>query len=134
MAVLRSNRGLSEMEFVHTARELQVYSIQKCVGFPKRYTFYVSQPIAEMATKIHDCVKCANSIYPTNQHEAQMRRDYLLRANAQLNSLVSQIELANELFGIDGEKMHYWMNIVDREISLVRATLKRDRERYHNLP
>ena len=87
-----------------------------------------------MATKIHDYVKCANSIYPTNQHEAQMRRDYLLRANAQLNSLVSQIELANELFGIDGEKMHYWMNIVDREISLVRATLKRDRERFHNLP
>ena len=134
MAVLRSNRGLPEMEFVHTARELQVYSVQKCVGFPKRYTFYVSQPIAEMATKIHDCVKCANSIYPTNQHEAQMRRDYLLRANAQLNSLVSQIELANELFGIDGEKMHYWMNIVDREISLVRATLKRDRELFHNLP
>ena len=122
------------MEFVHTARELQRYTIQKCVGFPKRYTFYVSQPIADMATKIHDYVKCANSIYPLNQHEAQMRRDYLLRANAQLNSLVSQIELANELFGIESDKMHYWMNIVDKEIRLVKAVLKKDRERYKDLP
>ena len=134
MAVLKSNRGTSEMEFVHTARELQRYTIQKCVGFPKRYTFYVSQPIADMATKIHDYVKCANSIYPLNQHEAQMRRDYLLRANAQLNSLVSQIELANELFGIESDKMHYWMNIVDKEIRLVKAVLKKDRERYKDLP
>ena len=134
MAVLKSNRGTSEMEFIHTARELQIYTIQKCVGFPKRYTFYVSQPIADMATKIHDYVKCANSIYPTNQHEAQMRRDYLLRANAQLNSLVSQIELANELFGIEADKIHHWMGIVNREIALVKAVLKKDRERYKNLP
>ena len=134
MSVLKSNRGTSEVEFIHTARELQIYTIQKCVGFPKRYTFYVSQPIAEMATKIHDYVKCANSIYPMNQHEAQMRRDYLLRANAQLNSLVSQIELANELFGIEADKVHHWMGIVNREIALVKAVLKKDRERYKNLP
>ena len=57
MSVIKSNRSESEMEFIHTARQLQIYSIQKCVGFPKRYTFYVSQPIADMATKIHDYVK-----------------------------------------------------------------------------
>lgn len=122
------------MEFVYTARQLQIHTIQKCVGFPKRYTFYVSQPIAACATRIHEYVKCANSIYPTNQHEVQMRRDYLLKANAELNNLVSQVEIARELFEIDGDKMRFWMDIVDKEIRLVKGTLKKDRERYKDLP
>ena len=122
------------MEFIHTARQLQIHTIQKCVGFPKRYTFYVSQPLAEMATRIHEYVKCANSIYPVNQHEVQMRRDYLLRANAELNSMISQIEVANELFGIEGDKMKFWLEIVEKEIRLVKGTLKKDRERYKDLP
>lgn len=134
MSVIKSNRAESEMEFIHTARQLQIHTIQKCVNFPKRYTFYVSQPIAECATRIHEYVKCANSIYPVNQHEVQMRRDYLLRANAELYSLISQIEVANELFGIEADKMKYWMEIVEKEIRLVKGTMKKDRERYKNLP
>ena len=134
MSVIKSQRGESDMEFIHTARQLQIYSIQKCVGFPKRYTFYVSQPIANAATRIHELVKMANSIYPTNQHEVQLRRDYLLRANAELQSLISQIEVAQELFGIEPDTMKYWMDIVDREIRLVKGTMKKDRERYKNLP
>ncbi len=134
MSVIKSNRAESEMEFIHTARQLQIYSIQKCVNFPKRYTFYVSQPIVDMATKIHDCVKCANSIYPLNQHEAQIRRDYLLQANAQLNSLVSQLEVAAELFGVEPDTLRFWMEIVEKEIRLVKAVMKKDRERYKDLP
>lgn len=122
------------MEFVHTARQLQIHTIQKCVGFPKRYTFYISQPIAASATKIHEYVKCANSVYPTNQHEAQIRRDYLIWANAELQSLVSQIEVANELFGLEPDKMKFWTDIIEKEIRLVKGTMKKDRERYKNLP
>lgn len=134
LSVIKSKRAESEMEFIHTARQLQIYTIQKCVSFPKRYTFYVSQPLAACATRIHEYVKCANSIYPLNRHEVQMRRDYLLRANAELNSMISQIEVANELFGIEGEKIKFWMDIVDREIRLVKGTIKKDRERYKDLP
>lgn len=134
MSVNKSKRSESEMEFIHTARQLQIYTLQKCVNMPKRYTFYVSQPIANAATRIHEYVKMANSIYPLNQHEAQMRRDYLLRANAELNSLVSQIEVAAELFGLEPETMQYWMEIVEREIRLVKAVMKKDRERYKELP
>lgn len=133
MSVPRSKRATSEMEFVHTARELQIYTIKKCVNFPKRYTFYISQPIANASTRIHEYVKMANSIYPTNQHEAQIRRDYLLRANAELQSMVSQIEVAAEIFGIDGDSMKYWMNLIEQEIKLVHGTLKKDKTRYKNL-
>lgn len=134
MSVIKSKRSESEMEFIYTARQLQIYTIQKCVNFPKRYTFYVSQPIVDSATKIHQCVKCANSIYPLNQHEAQMRRDYMLKANAELYSLISQIEVAQEIFGIDSDSIKYWMEIVEKEMRLVKAVMKKDRERYKDLP
>lgn len=134
MSVPSGKRGESEMEFIHTARELQIHTIRKCVGFPKRYTFYIGQPIAGSATRIYQCVMMANSIYPTNAHEAQIRRDYLLEAGAELRSLVSQIEVATELFGIEERSMRYWMDLVDKEIRLIKAVLKKDKERYKNLP
>ena len=134
LSVIKSKRSESEMEFVNNARKLQIHTIQKCVGFPKRYTFYVSQPIASCATRIHEYVKCANSIYPTNQHEVQIRRDYMLRTNAELNSLVSQIEVANELFSLGADVMKYWLDIVEYEIRLVKGAMKKDKERYKDLP
>ena len=133
MSVIKSKRKESEMEFIHTARELRVYTTRKCAGFPKRYTFTVANPIADSARRIHQCCKMANSIYPLNAHEVQIRRDYLLRANAELQSLVSEIEFAAELFGIEPDTMKFWMEIVEREIRLVKGVLKRDRDRYKSL-
>lgn len=122
------------MEFLHTARELEMYSIRKCVGFPKRFTFYLNQPIANIATRIYEDVKIANSIFPTNQHEAQIRRDYLMKANAELYNLISQIEVAHEIFGLEPNVMSYWSELIDKEIRLVKSLLKKDRERYKSLP
>ena len=134
LAVIKSKRNTSEMEFLAMARKLEIHTIQKCVNFPKRYTFYVSQPLAATATRIYEDVKRGNSIYPTNQHEVQLRRDYFLNAYAELQSMVSQLEVAQELFGIEMETMKYWMEMVDTEIRLVRAVLKNDRARYKDLP
>lgn len=134
MSVIRSARSVSEVQFLHTARELQIYTVQKCVGFPKRYTFYVSQPLAAVATRIYEDVKRGNSIYPANQHEVQLRRDYFLHALAELQNLISQVEVAYELFRFDANIMEHWMELVDTEIKLVKALLKSDKSRYKDLP
>lgn len=68
MSVIKSKRNESGMEFIHNARTLQIYTIKKCVAFPKRYSFYMGQPIVQMATEIHNDVKRANSIYPLNAY------------------------------------------------------------------
>lgn len=130
MSVVKSKRSESSLEFIYKARELQRYTIQKCIHFPKRYTFYLAQPIVDMATHIHECVKKANSIFPTNAHEAQTRIDYLLEAHATLQAFVSQIEVSNEIFGFEPNVMDYWMGLVDTEIRLVKGVLKKDRERF----
>lgn len=134
MSVIKSKRSTSDMEFLQTARNLQIHSIKKCANFPKRYTFYVSVPLANAATRVYEEVKKGNSIYPVNQHEVQMRRDCFLKANAELYSIVSQIEVAQEIFGLDYDAVKFWMEMVDKEIGLVKAVLKSDRARYKELP
>lgn len=133
MSVIKSKRSTSPIEFLHTARELELYTIKKAVGFPKRYTFYVSQPLTHTATNVHKLVKMGNSVYPTNQHEVQIRRDYFLKALAELQALVSQIEVATQLFPITGDQLRFWMDMVNREDRLIRAVLKREKERYKNI-
>lgn len=134
MSVIKSKRNTSDMEFLATARKLEIYTIRKCVGFPKRFTFYVSQPLANATTRIYEEVKRGNSIYPLNQHEAQMRRDCFLRAYAELQSLISQLEIAQEIFGVETDTMRGWMELVDQEMRLIKALMKKDRERYRELP
>lgn len=134
MSVIRSKRGESQMEFLATARKLQAFTIQKCVNtIPKRYTFYIGTHLADSATAIYDLVKKGNSIYPLNAHEVQMRRDYFLRAYAELQSLVSQIELAHEIVKFDPAVLGEWSSLISTEIKMVKAVLKADRERYKNL-
>ena len=134
MSVIRSKRSESQMEFLATARKLQAFTIQKCVNtIPKRYTFYVGTHLADSATAIYEWVKRGNSIYPLNAHEVQMRRDCFLKAYAELQSLVSQIELAHEIIQFDPAILGEWSGLIATEMKLVKAVLKADRERYKNL-
>lgn len=52
MSVVKSERTESAMEFLDNAHKLYIYTIQQCVNFPKRYTFYVSTEIAKTAGEI----------------------------------------------------------------------------------
>ena len=122
------------MEFIHTARELQIYTVRKCIGaMKKRYTFYGGQQLANLSIEVYDYAKRANSIYPTNAHEAQMRRDYFLRALAATQSMISQIEVACEITHFDADIMHGWMELVSKEIRLLKAVMRTDKKRYGDL-
>jgi hypothetical protein len=133
ISVIKSKRSVSNIEFLYNARNLEIYSIKKCTNFPKRYTFYISQPIANASVRIYELAKCGNSIYPTNQHEIQLRRDYFLKAKAELYSLISQVEVACELFNIENKTLTYWMSLINNEINLIKGVIKSDKNRYSNL-
>jgi len=135
MSVVKSKQSQSKIEFLNTARSLQIYTIQKCVNtIPKRYTFYLGTGLAESAKSIYQNVKRGNSVYPLNQHEVQIRRDYFLRAYVELQSLVSQIEVAQEVIRFDEKVLHEWSSLIKSEMKLIQAVMKKDRERYKDLP
>ena len=72
------------MQFVDTAKKLEAFTLSCCMKAPKRYTFFLTSRIMQLASDVHEHAAAANNIWPTNQHEAQMRRDELTRANLSL--------------------------------------------------
>lgn len=78
MAVLKSKRGQSSMEFVETARKLEAKILSLCIRSPKRMTFFLTSEIMRLACQVHNEARSANNIYPRNKHEAQLRRDHLI--------------------------------------------------------
>lgn len=134
MSVLKSHRTESNVQFLDTARELEIYTLQQCMKFPKRVTFYLSQPIVSLSQAVLNNAKAANSIYPHNAHEAQMRRDCLIKANNALQSLVSQLDIAQGVVGDVPDKVWlHWMELIADEARLLSGVQRSDTERYKKL-
>lgn len=134
MSVLKSKRDESIIEFINTARELNMHTIRQCVKFPKRYTFFVNQDIVALSNEIYEDSVKANAINPSNQHEAQARKDLLIAAYTNCESLVAKIALAKELFPIEERHMIRWMEFISKEQRLLKGAIKHDEERYKSLP
>ena len=133
MSVLKSQRGESPVQYLETAYNLEVYTIRQALKLPKRYTFFITTEIVRLASDCHNHVKAANGIYPTNAHEAQMRRDHLTAANAALQNLLSKIDIAKGLFSIDGKALEKWVGLIADEARLIAAVKKADKRRYKDL-
>ena len=134
MSVHVWERGPSDAEFLHTARQLHIEMIRKAVKFPKRFTFYVSQDMAQTASNIHKFIVRGNSIHPQNQHEAQMRRDMFIKAGIECRALNSLLETAGEMFVIQPSDKFKLCSLIAREINLIKGEMKSAKQRYKNLP
>ncbi|MFR1688004.1 MAG: hypothetical protein ACLSVX_12580 [Massilimicrobiota timonensis] len=56
-----------------------------------------------------------------------------MKAYVELQSMISQIEVAYELLHFDIKVMKTWSQLINNEIVLVRAVMKKDRERYKKI-
>ena len=122
------------MEFLNNARALEIFTIRKTANFPKKYRFFIATDIASIARGIYEHAKIGNSIYPVNRHEAQIRLDHFERARAEAYNLAAQLEIAQELFGVDMKDMERWSSMISLEIKLLKAVISTDRARYKELP
>ncbi len=136
MSVLKKDRQESNVQFLDTARQLEIFSLKNCAKFPKRYTFLITTEIAQLSRNIYNNVKSANSIFPVNQAEVQMRRDFFTRANCDLQCLISQLDIAKEMFDeeIKSGTWCQWLDLIEEEAKLISAIRRIDRERYKDLP
>ncbi len=141
MSVYKALRGESTVQFVETARELAVHTRTCCLKMPKRYTFYGAQALSAQADKIYGEVKKGNSIFPGNQHEAQLRRDHFSEANAELQAFIGQLGLMADLLKKNPEKLKWldpalekWAALITEEAKLISGIKKADKERYKDLP
>lgn len=141
MSVIKAMRGESTMQFVETARKLELHAFSVVTKAPKRYGPYLLYKIMGLATAVHDEVRAANNIYPRNQHEVQMRRDCLTRANIALQNLSPKLTLLYDAILQNPEKcpwidnaMKVFGEYIMEEAKLISKVKKTDSERFKNLP
>ena len=134
VSVIKSKRSQSSAQFLETAQQIQIYTLRQCVKFPKRYTILFTQNLTTAAANVCSMVKKGNSIFPTNQHEAQLRRDCFLEAYAELQVLISHITTAYDMFPMAENAIVEWMRLIREELGLLKALMKADKQRYKNLP
>lgn len=141
MSVIKSKRGESPMQFIETARKLEAHTFSVVTKAPKRYGPYLLYKLMALATTVHDEVRAANNIYPRNQHEAQMRRDCLTRANIALQNISPKLALLYDTILQNPEKcpwidhaMQEFGEYIKEEAKLISKVKKADSERYKDLP
>ena len=140
MSVPKSQRSESSMQFIQTARELKQHTLTVVKKCPKRLQFFLLAPIYEEAREVLHSVKAANNTFVHNAHEAQIRADYLGRANVVLQNLAGDLEdLYEEL--INNEDLYKWVanamqkhgELISAEAKLIGKVRKSDKERYKGL-
>lgn len=99
-----------------------------------------NQDIVTIAKAVYNNVKAANSVYPTNAAEVQLRRNYLITANCELQCLISQLDIAREFVRntdsnkpINGKVWQTWIDLITTEAKLLAALKNKDKERYKTL-
>lgn len=145
MSVPKSKRDESKFEVVDNALELYKYTLRLCLKMPRRYTFLILQPVVELAGKVADYTKCANSVFPTNAHEAQIRIDYYIRARAELQALISRASIMADASGaltyqdekktkgVTSNEIEKWSYMMYKELSLIKGSIDNDRKRFKDL-
>ena len=135
MSVPKYDRMESEADFLYFARVIEMYLKESVRKFDKSDTFTFKVPLCNLAFDINRNIRRGNSIYPLNQHEAQLRRDFFLTAKGDLEDFVGEWEIAKELIKqLDKEMFFDLSDLLKTEIKLLIGIMKKDRERFRNLP
>lgn len=141
--VLKSKRGESAVQFLDTARQLEEYTLDYCMKFPKRYTFFISLDLVKLSKDIYNNAKAVNSVYPQNPEEAQIRVNFVINAIVAAEQLASQLDIAmNRIHEFaktdkDGNPKpikpkvwEEWARLVLSEIRLLKALKKSLQDKY----
>ena len=102
--------------------------------------FLITKDIVAFAKAVYNNVKAANSVYPTNAAEVQLRKNYLIAANCELQCLISQLDIAREFVRntddnkpINSKVWQTWLDLITAEAKLLSALKNKDKERYKTL-
>mgnify|MGYP001146655223 CR=1 FL=1 len=128
--VPKNKRNESRLEFLDNAYNLQLEMIRTCSKFPKRYMFFFTQNLVKLATSCHENVKSANTIFPTNKEELQIRTNYLNNSLCDLYNLLSQLSIANKLTEISEHKLKTILEMIDKEIPLIKGLKNSDKKKF----
>ena len=91
MSVLKQRRTVSKAEFVNTANQIYIETLNFLTRLSARYARLVAEPTAKLAGEVKDFCEKANSIFPSDAQRVNLRTAHLLEARASLMALDSRL-------------------------------------------
>ena len=67
MSVLKQKRTTSKAEFINTANQIYVETLNFLTRLSARYSRLIAEPVAKLAGEIIDHAEKANSIFPSDK-------------------------------------------------------------------
>lgn len=130
MSVLKRKRGRSNAQFLDNALQIAETAMRVSKEFPKRFGMTFTMQFVNASIDGLDYVKMANSLYPSNQLEAEKRQLYFKEAIAKYENFATLIELGERSFGIQTMAQEMLGEVVLEEIRLLKGIIRSDKERY----
>jgi hypothetical protein len=91
VSVLKQKRTTSKAEFVNTANQIYIETLNFLTRLSARYSRLVAEPTAKLAGEVKDFCEKANSIFPSDVQRVNLRTAHLLEARASLMALDSRL-------------------------------------------
>lgn len=130
--VLASKRKESKVEFLETARKLEITTITKVKHFPRRYSNFRKR-LEDYSINVYNNCKLANSVFIKAEKDIEKREKYFLKALDNLYILSSQLDIVKELNLCGKTFTAYawksWFYYILQEIKLIKAVLDSDKQR-----
>ena len=93
---------------------------------PKRWRPVFTFPMTEKLIKLIDYITAANTIYPQNLREAEMRRDYQTRAIITVEQILQLMQYIMTTLPVNVDKFQPATELLTKESALLRGWRKSD--------
>lgn len=126
-SVLLRNRSLSNLEFFKNACELRAEFtkvVMSTKNVPKSYKFIFAIPSTDLLKELMSNIIAANTIYPINEHEIQLRRDFQTAAICNCEQIFQTMEYMADTLPIDINKFKKTVELTLKEINLLKLWRK----------
>ena len=134
-----SKRETSNVEYVANAAKLFSYTLDCAQRLPKRWMFLLTERIVDMAAKVLEHTKSANSVYVACTTDANLRRFHQMQAYCCAQALSSYVDEAYRRFPAREDSVKpcisqaaylAWIECIDREFVLLKGVMRSDRQRF----
>ena len=91
--------------------DLAYYTIKICCNenvFLPKYRNAVTDDLIRLAKDIYINCRTANGIRVTTQDDLDLRTGYQLRAKADCDTLIAELDIAKRVFHLSGRRILYW--------------------------
>lgn len=151
MSVLLKDRNDSTIEYVYTARQIYIETLNFITKLSARYSRTIGNDLNELSSAMFNHVVMGNDIFPSDEIRFRLREEYLLQARGELSALDAKLSICYDLMmmnpagcfttssgkSVDSSKAIKKIDnmaqnlgeLIDKERRLITSVLKRDKEK-----